>query len=463
MTTDTYDQLVDAVLYPVASIRVGKRLRTANSDKVAQLADSIKTNGLLQPVGITNEGKLLYGLHRLEATKALGHTHIAALIITPDNKAQAELLEIDENLIRADLTELEQSVQLARRKELYAAIHGTGHGGDRKSSNYQDDSAKPSSFVEDTARNTGISKPTVHRKVALGKALAEYAEELANTDIADNQAELTALAKITDTEEQKAVVLLLRAGEADSVKEAQRLIKKHRLKKSEATAAQQVEGPAPVIAELGKWYQLGSHFLYCGDTGNGTWLDTITLASKPSLAFLDPPYNAGAAEWDQNFEWQHDYAEERATYVIVTPGTNRLQQFLCTTKMQYRWLTGYYVDNGIATGAIGFANYCGAPLFSRADSVHRNAQDCIKVTVNTSETEDTEHKGRKPMAFMHYLLHTFTSKGDYVLDCFSGSGQMILACEALERTCVAGEISPDTCTAIIARYTQTIGKAVQVL
>ena len=114
----------------IDSIRVIKRIRPADSAKVLSLADSIKQLGLMNPISVRPDYQLIAGLHRLEACKKLGWTTIPAIIhdysATNDGATAellAELAEIDENLIRNDLTELQQGIQHARRKRIYEALH----------------------------------------------------------------------------------------------------------------------------------------------------------------------------------------------------------------------------------------------------------------------------------------------------------------------------------------------------
>lgn len=474
MTATTPDTLVNAVLYPIAEIKVHKRLRAANAAKVQALAESIREQGLLQPIGLTEGGDLIYGLHRYEAVKLLKHSMIEALLITPESREHLELAEIDENLIRAELTELEQATQLARRKQLYEKIHGKSHGGDRRSKSQAETLKSSPSFVEDTAQQTGISKPTVHRKVALGTALADVAERITDTPVADNQAELQALAKLP-SDEREAVVSLLEAGEVDTVKEAQQALKKHQRAKAEKLAEGSAAASEAVKVSQGEWWRLGRHLLYCGDTScyaqpydypeyakQRVWYETISPQDRPNiheatLAFADPPYNAGVAEWDHSFEWQHDYISDLARFAVVTPGTSGLFDFAKRTKMPYRWLIECYIDNGMTKGALGFQTHIPAPLFSHEASVHRNSQDLCKVSISNAETDETEHKGRKPMGFLVWLLQTFTERGDLVIDPFAGSGQTLLACEALERTCITGELSPLFCEQIISRWQDKTG------
>src|SRR5262245_3297339 len=128
------------MMYPLQHIsprevRVGTRLRSPDRDLTA-LTESMSAVGLLYPIHVRWEGghyKLISGYHRLKAAKQLKWDAIPAYIFTGD-ALEAELIEIDENLIRKELTAAERSQHLARRKEIYEAAHPeTKHGGDRKS------------------------------------------------------------------------------------------------------------------------------------------------------------------------------------------------------------------------------------------------------------------------------------------------------------------------------------------
>jgi hypothetical protein len=86
-----------------------------------------------------------------------------------------ELDEIDENLIRADLSPAERALASGRRKELYEqqhkeAKHGAIGRGRKKTS--QDEK----SFVADTAAKTGKGRSTVARDVTRANKVDGAAE-----------------------------------------------------------------------------------------------------------------------------------------------------------------------------------------------------------------------------------------------------------------------------------------------
>ncbi|RAZ94983.1 chromosome partitioning protein ParB, partial [Klebsiella oxytoca] len=88
--------------------------READPEGVQELVDSISKVGLLNPITIDREHTLIAGLHRLEAAKLLGWAEIECNVSSLEG-LQAELAEIDENFVRADLETLEFGKLLLRR------------------------------------------------------------------------------------------------------------------------------------------------------------------------------------------------------------------------------------------------------------------------------------------------------------------------------------------------------------
>jgi hypothetical protein len=146
------------------------RLRALQPDKVLELAESIKQRGrLLQPIvvrprnGADNGYWLVGGWHRLEAVRKLGHDCIEAKVLDGVDADAALLAEIDENLIRAELSPAERKLHIARRKELYdAQPSAPKRGGDRRSKSPKE---TLKSYVDDTAAKTGKGRSTVARDV----------------------------------------------------------------------------------------------------------------------------------------------------------------------------------------------------------------------------------------------------------------------------------------------------------
>ena len=209
----------------IENIVVHKRLRDIDTDKVKELADSIKEVGLLCPVLVTKENVLVAGNHRLEAYKLLGEEEIEANVIDKTTLL-IELAEIDENLIRNELHFIEEGNHLSRRKEIYEELYPkTKQGGDRKSTEIKQRLApleKPS-FVTDTASKTGKSERTVREELQISNNISqELKKQIKEIDIGKKDA--LKISRMEPEEQIKVVEKLV--GGAKSVVDANRLIKK---------------------------------------------------------------------------------------------------------------------------------------------------------------------------------------------------------------------------------------------
>lgn len=206
----------------ISEIIVGQRKRPLRD--VSELARSIAEVGLLQPIVVTEDLRLLAGWHRLEACKRLGWETIPAMVVSLGD-LQAELAEIDENLVRQELTVLERAEHLARRKEIYEALHpevkhggAPGKAGGGKVARPKDDTV--SSFAADTAAKTGLSPRTIQRDVQIATKIApDVRDAIRDTPLADSKRDLLALAR-EDPADQRRIVRRILAGKAVTVEEA---------------------------------------------------------------------------------------------------------------------------------------------------------------------------------------------------------------------------------------------------
>ena len=118
------------------------RARPVDVEHATAIAGSMVDRGLINPITVrptpaANGGKtpftLVAGGHRLEAARMNGWDEIDALVVSTD-AAEAQLIEISENLFRNDLSALDRGVFVVKFREIYEEKHGKiMRGGDRKS------------------------------------------------------------------------------------------------------------------------------------------------------------------------------------------------------------------------------------------------------------------------------------------------------------------------------------------
>lgn len=99
----------------ISKIKVEDRIRKTFNN-IEELAVEIDELGLINPITITKDFKLLAGERRLRAHKHLGRTHIEANIVDTDDEETQLLIEIKENETRESFT-FSERMDYARRLE----------------------------------------------------------------------------------------------------------------------------------------------------------------------------------------------------------------------------------------------------------------------------------------------------------------------------------------------------------
>ena len=95
---------------PIASIRIGTRTRK-DLGNLASLAENIAEIGLLQPVVVTPDGRLIAGVRRIQACKKLGWKTIPVRVVDLECVVEGEFAE---NVFRKDFT-LSEIAAIAKR------------------------------------------------------------------------------------------------------------------------------------------------------------------------------------------------------------------------------------------------------------------------------------------------------------------------------------------------------------
>lgn len=444
--------------------------RKRNAGDVTQLCASINEIGLLQPITVTSDFKLIAGLHRITACKLLGWKEIDVNVVDYDSEILSELAEIDENLIRNELTQFDKSIQTSRRKEIYEILHP--HTAQGKTNNRANQHTiknqesrqvgelpenKTESFVEQTAKATKESTRNIERNSKRGKVLKPLQDLITGSRFEDNGKELDELVKIADAKKGEGIEVakevLLMAIEnkkykiSDAYKHYKKNIEQQKIQAlREITKKNEIE---PIKIKAGEWFQLGKHKIYCGSNLDDNFINNLPNCS---FAFADPPYNANVDEWDSGFTWNQDYLQNYAKVVAVTPGGWQANKLYIDSKMNYIWELACWIKNGMTHGKCGYSNWIKIAVFAKEQNKPKISQDFKEITIKTSETIETSHKGRKPYPLMEWLIDLFTEVEDIVIDPFLGSGTTLLQCEKMGRICYAAEMNIDYCNDIVERF-----------
>ncbi len=147
---------------PISNITWDANHPRAKSD-LADLIESISTVGIIQPVTISKDGKLLAGKRRMAAAVRLGLDTVPTFIVDLDTVGE-EIASIDSNILQLPFNSLEFDEAMYRRKFLYeqrfpetkAGIAGQIQPG-------------TPSFTEDVAKKLDISRKSIELAVNRAK------------------------------------------------------------------------------------------------------------------------------------------------------------------------------------------------------------------------------------------------------------------------------------------------------
>ena len=102
----------------IDDIVIEERTRKDVGDLTSLMA-SITDLGLLQPIGVTADGRLAFGERRLQASKRLGHASIPVTVVaSADDHLNALRAELEENIERKPFTPIEAARLRRRIKDL---------------------------------------------------------------------------------------------------------------------------------------------------------------------------------------------------------------------------------------------------------------------------------------------------------------------------------------------------------
>lgn len=151
---------------------------------VSELEKSISTVGVIAPLIINKEKRLLAGGRRYRALSNLGRKEVPVIEVDLDEYKQ-ELISIDENIVRKDLHKIEFEANLSRAKELYTAIlksDPTQHSmakqelqqqmmGEEQKQNSEEldldnvEVVASEKFVQDIREKTGLSSSQIYQAI----------------------------------------------------------------------------------------------------------------------------------------------------------------------------------------------------------------------------------------------------------------------------------------------------------
>jgi DNA modification methylase len=273
-----------------------------------------------------------------------------------------------------------------------------------------------------------------------------------------------------------------------------------------------IEQPEP-IAKLGDVYQLGEHFLMCGDSTDFIAVKKLCGEAMMDLLVTDPPYNvAYEGKTEDALTIENDNMDDakfreflKAAFAcadgVMRPGAafyiwhadsegfnfrgacrdigwtvrqcliwNKNQMVLGRQDYQwkhepclYGWKDGaahYFVDDRNLLTVLEEESEL--KKMSKAELINYileiQEQTATTVINEVKPSRNGLHPTMKPLRLIERLVRNSSKKGENVLDLFNGSGSTLMVCEQLGRRYYGMELDPRYVDATIERWEEFTGK-----
>jgi DNA modification methylase len=244
-----------------------------------------------------------------------------------------------------------------------------------------------------------------------------------------------------------------------------------------------VPEPGQAVAREGDLWQLGDHWLMCGDSTSPDHVARLFDGEKPSLMVTDQPYGVqfdgvwraeafgrrvrGSVPNDDRPDWTPAYVLFPGDVAYVFHSKRYGGIVLAGLEgIGFEWKgTMAAVMRHFALGRCHYN-----PQYEPCFYVVRRGKDARwqggddksdvwQITrVNDGRDERTDHGTQKPVNCMLIPIENSSEPGDAVYDPFVGSGTTIIAAQIAKRRCFGMDIDPVYCTIAIERWQNFTGR-----
>jgi DNA modification methylase len=241
------------------------------------------------------------------------------------------------------------------------------------------------------------------------------------------------------------------------------------------------------LIKPGDLFQLGSHFLLCGDAKDKEMINKLVGKNKIKAIISDPPYSinyvASKKGFKQKiakpkniigdqFQSEDDYRKFTKNWLdCVIPHLekkNSIYIFNCDKMI-------FALKQGMENAGLYFSQLLvwikSHSVVGRKDYLpqheliaygwkgrheFRKGKD-KSVLFAPKPNRSTLHPTMKPIPLLRKIILNCTNIGEFVYDPFGGSGSLLIAAEQTKRKCLMAELDPEYCQTIINRFEKLSG------
>ena len=245
------------------------------------------------------------------------------------------------------------------------------------------------------------------------------------------------------------------------------------------------EVPEEPKAKLGDIYQLGRHFLMCGDSTSEEDVAKLMNGVKADMVFTDPPYGMNLdTDYSKMSGTFNDFKGAKKIYGGKQYEQGKVDDFnpkmidlimSLDIKETFLWGADYFAEllpnknNGSwivwdkRDDNEQFDKMFGSQ-FELCWSKQKHKREIARVRwcgvfgVESEFDKKRVHPTQKPIKLCEWFIKRYSDDDNAILDLFGGSGSTLIACEQLNRKCYMMELDPHYIDVIIQRWENFTGE-----
>lgn len=403
-------------LVPIDRIRVGSRYRKDLGD-INELAQNIQEIGLLHPVTVDKDYRLICGYRRIAACKKLGMKEIPAYTLSLEDIRHGELSEntIRKNFTFSEMVEIKKSLVLIERKTaLERQKQGQRRGGNTHSSDRNDQ---------------GGNFPPSCQIQAKGKTRDKVAKYFDVSYKTMNNIESVYDAAKLDPHKYGDLIRKLDEGRLKPHKAFRELSNRRLKEKLFNQIPENIENENIQLLE-----------------GDFRDVSKNLKDSSIDLIFTDPPYNEGFVSLYRDLaELAGRVLKSNGSIVTYVPNAfiPTITSYMTEAGLKYWWtmavqLKGSYARHYQRQIAIKWK-----PLLWFVKGQELITQDFISDLIISDRPEKVLHKWEQSRIEAEHVFKILTVENQKILDPFVGAGTSAIAAISLNRRFVGIDIDPE--------------------
>jgi DNA modification methylase len=236
--------------------------------------------------------------------------------------------------------------------------------------------------------------------------------------------------------------------------------------------------PAVPRSERGEVYELGPHRVMCGDATNADHMNALMHGAIGHLVYTDPPYGVDysggmkprermdgdgrhTSIYDASIPLMLEHTARRAAFYIWYADLSTAAAAAAAAGLTVRCQIVWAKNHAQFMSAAHYHGKHEPMIYAARHGVQPRwygPKNEVTLWEYDRASRNDLHPTQKPVAIAERVLANSSAHGDFVLDCFGGSGSTLIAAQTMGRRARLMELEPAYVDVIRQRYADFTGQ-----